>query len=251
MVWPAARPRELIYRRVPSFPANSRDSARESRDFAGNESRCRESRLVFFKVSRLRGKQADSASEWACFSWSRATGSGNGLVFFKISGSRGERVDSTSARPRLRKSRLISAKVSRHRERVGSFATKSRDIASEWAHLWRSRETLPEISSRGPKQARAVTNKPAWSQISSRGHRPGCSGAVLAHVRPMSRDLGAEKPPRPQGSRFRGASGLGALLLAALQAAGTCASLTQGIGLRPKPWAWVSRPVGPVPLCVA
>jgi hypothetical protein len=39
--------------------------------------------------------------------------------------------------------------------------------------------------------------------------------------------------------------------LAALQAAGSCVSLTQGIGLRPKPWAWVSRPVGPVPLCAA
>jgi hypothetical protein len=36
-------------------------------------------------------------------------------------------------------------------------------------------------------------------------------------------------------------------VLAALQAAGSCTSRTQGIGLRPKPWAWVSRPVGPVP----
>src|SRR5215207_11023997 len=34
--------------------------------------------------------------------------------------------------------------------------------------------------------------------------------------------------------------------LAALQAASPAMGFTQGIGLRPKPWAPVSRPVGPV-----
>jgi hypothetical protein len=43
----------------------------------------------------------------------------------------------------------------------------------------------------------------------------------------------------------------GRSFLVALQAAGFCASLTQGIGLRPKPWAGISRPIGPVPLCKA
>jgi hypothetical protein len=33
--------------------------------------------------------------------------------------------------------------------------------------------------------------------------------------------------------------------LATFQAAGLMGSLTQGIGLRPKPWAGISRPVGP------
>jgi hypothetical protein len=46
------------------------------------------------------------------------------------------------------------------------------------------------------------------------------------------------------------AEGTGAIPthLAALQAAGfDDASPTQGIGLRPKPWAPISRPVGPIP----
>jgi hypothetical protein len=125
-------------------------------------------------------------SRRACFFRSRATGLDNRLVFRKVSGFRGERVGSTSARPRLPRSpetrrgneptsrpcRLVSAEVPRHRElvdrldeRVGSFATKSRDFVSERAHLSQSREILPEISRSGHKQARGVANKPVRSSL--------------------------------------------------------------------------------------
>jgi hypothetical protein len=59
--------------------------------------------------------------------------------------------------------------------------------------------------------------------------------------------IGGGYPGWVDQSPVKGAGGV----LAALQAAGSCASRTQGIGLRPKPWAWVSRPVGPVPLYAA
>src|SRR6185295_79479 len=55
------------------------------------------------------------------------------------------------------------------------------------------------------------------------------------------------QPPRPERPReFPPQSAqLSVHLLAAFQAAGLRGLLTQGIGLRPQPWAGLSRPVGP------
>ena len=47
------------------------------------------------------------------------------------------------------------------------------------------------------------------------------------------------------GSRIDQSIHLSVQVLAAFQAAGLRGLLTQGIGLRPQPWAKVSRPVGP------
>jgi hypothetical protein len=52
-----------------------------------------------------------------------------------------------------------------------------------------------------------------------------------------------ERPRDPFGPAFEY---LGCEVLAAFQAAGKGCLFTQGIGLRPQPWAGFSRPVGPV-----
>ena len=54
-----------------------------------------------------------------------------------------------------------------------------------------------------------------------------------------------KRPARPRELRSSSGSALPEAL-AALQAARRFCPLTQGIGLRPQPWATLSRPVGPV-----
>jgi hypothetical protein len=84
--------------------------------------------------------------------------------------------------------------------------------------------------------------------------RPNGPGDSSPGMRPKADSLGEKSPAtpqRPEGSResFPGSSAQLRLSRASRGPSGRfddLSSLTQGIGLRPKPWARVSRPVGPV-----
>jgi hypothetical protein len=80
--------------------------------------------------------------------------------------------------------------------------------------------------------------------------RPTGPGEWSPGLRPKADALGrkGDKPPRPARPRERLPESVplgSAQVLAALQAAWKWAG-TQGIGLRPQPWALFCRPVGPV-----
>ncbi len=92
----------------------------------------------------------------------------------------------------------------------------------------------------GPHQGR---------RASSRGLKGREIGAQGFGQRPMPWGKKAI-PHRGLKGRERGCRGRrGRPALAAFQAAGRWGLRTQGIGLRPHPWAPLSRPVGPVPPC--
>src|SRR6266545_4793255 len=79
--------------------------------------------------------------------------------------------------------------------------------------------------------------------------RPNGPAEPSPGLRPQADALGrkaieSSRPERPRELLLESAQ-LSVQVLAAFQAAGLRGLLTQGIGLRPQPWARLSRPVGP------
>src|SRR6185312_163049 len=94
---------------------------------------------------------------------------------------------------------------------------------------------------------RSSYSAPAVEGRRKTSHRPNESGDPSPGLRPKADTLG-KKGAHPCGLKGRESSVVLKRLtngLATLQAAPHCHLSTQGIGLRPLPWAPFSRPVGP------